>query len=269
MRFARATETGRSRGREEVHARHAYGLPPTRPRPMSRTNAAELSLAAIRDAPPDRPYVVAQLGQSLDGRIATVSGDSRWINGADALDHLHALRAAVDAVVVGVGTVVADDPQLTVRRVAGEHPARVVIDPTGRAPDGSRCFLEDGTARYCVMTHDGALPDGVRPIVLQRTGESICPVVIVRRLFGFGLRRVLVEGGSDTISRFIDAGVVDRLHVLLAPIILGSGRPGLELAPILSVAQAMRPAARVHVFPDGDVLFDCDLRSGRDPARSV
>ena len=90
-----------------------------------------------------------------------------------------------------------------------------------------------------------------------------------RRLFGFGLRRVLVEGGSDTISRFIDAGVVDRLHVLLAPIILGSGRPGLELAPILSVAQAMRPAARVHVFPDGDVLFDCDLRSGRDRPRSV
>jgi diaminohydroxyphosphoribosylaminopyrimidine deaminase/5-amino-6-(5-phosphoribosylamino)uracil reductase len=227
---------------------------------MSRTNAAALSLAAIRAAPADQPYVVAQLGQSLDGRIATVSGDSRWINGADALDHLHALRAVVDAVVVGVGTVVADDPQLTVRRVAGDHPARVVIDPTGRAPDGSRCFVEDGTPRYCVVASEGALPVGVRPIVLQRSGESICPATIVRRLFGLGLRRILVEGGSDTISRFIDAGMVDRLQVLLAPMIIGSGRPGLELAPIMSVAQAMRPRARVHVFPDGDVLFDCDLK---------
>src|ERR1044071_4782095 len=80
----------------------------------------------------DRPFVIAQLGQSLDGRIATLSGDSKYINSASALDHLHRLRAQVDAVVVGVGTVVADDPQLTVRRVAGRSPARVVIDPRGR-----------------------------------------------------------------------------------------------------------------------------------------
>jgi diaminohydroxyphosphoribosylaminopyrimidine deaminase / 5-amino-6-(5-phosphoribosylamino)uracil reductase len=245
--------------KKEFHARDIH--PSTaRPHPMSRTNLAALSLAAIRAAPPDQPYVVAQLGQSLDGRIATVSGDSRWINGADALDHLHALRAAVDAVVVGVGTVVADDPQLTVRRVAGEHPARVVIDPTGRTPDGARCFHQDGTSRFCVMATDTSLPHGVRPIILQRIGATICPAEIVRHLFSLGLRRILIEGGSDTISRFIDAGMVDRLHVLLAPIILGSGRPGLTLAPIMSVTQAMRPAARVHVFPDGDVLFDCDLR---------
>jgi diaminohydroxyphosphoribosylaminopyrimidine deaminase / 5-amino-6-(5-phosphoribosylamino)uracil reductase len=231
---------------------------------MSRTNTASVSLAAIRAAPPDQPYVVAQLGQSLDGRIATLSGDSRWINGTDALDHLHGLRAAVDAVVVGVGTVVADDPQLTVRRVAGEHPARVVIDPTGRAPGDSRCFVEDGTKRFCVMARDSTLPAGVRPVVLSRTGGSICPAAIVRQLFAFGLRRILIEGGSDTISRFIDAGVVDRLHVLLSPILLGSGRAGLELAPIASVAQAIRPSTRVHAFADGDVLFDCDLRSRRE-----
>jgi diaminohydroxyphosphoribosylaminopyrimidine deaminase / 5-amino-6-(5-phosphoribosylamino)uracil reductase len=236
---------------------------------MSRTNAAELSLAAIRAADTDRPYVIAQLGQSLDGRIATVSGDSRWINGADALDHLHALRAAVDAVVVGVGTVVADDPQLNVRRVAGTHPARVVIDPSGRAPEGARCFAEDGAARYSIMACDALRPAGVHPIVVGRTGDGIRPAEIVRRLFSLGMRRILIEGGSDTISRFINAGVVDRLHVLLAPIILGSGRPGLELNPILLVAEAMRPTARVHVFPDGDVLFDCDLRPRRVDERAA
>jgi diaminohydroxyphosphoribosylaminopyrimidine deaminase/5-amino-6-(5-phosphoribosylamino)uracil reductase len=236
---------------------------------MSRTNAAEMSLAAIRAADADQPYVIAQLGQSLDGRIATISGDSRWINGANALDHLHALRAAVDAVVVGVGTVVADDPQLTVRRVAGAHPARVVIDPIGRAPSDARCFIQDGTARFSIMSCEAARPAGVQPIILRRSGENICPAEIVSRLFALGMRRILIEGGSDTISRFIDAGAVDRLHVLLAPIILGSGRPGLELAPIVAVAQAMRPTARVHVFPDGDVLFDCDLRSRRADDRAA
>jgi diaminohydroxyphosphoribosylaminopyrimidine deaminase/5-amino-6-(5-phosphoribosylamino)uracil reductase len=236
----------------------------SRPVDMRHACAAHSSLAAIRAAPPDQPYVVAQLGQSLDGRIATSSGDSRWINGKDALDHLHALRAAVDAVVVGVGTVLADDPQLTVRRVAGTHPARVVIDPQGRAPDSARCFSDDGTPRYCVRASNAAAPEGVRPIVLRRTGRNICPREIVQHLFRLGLRRILIEGGSDTISRFIDAGVVDRLHVLLAPIILGSGRPGLELMPISLVAQAMRPTAHTHVFPDGDVLFDCDLRPRRD-----
>jgi riboflavin-specific deaminase-like protein len=227
---------------------------------MDYVVAAETSLADIRAAPPDRPFVVAQLGQSLDGRIATLSGHSRWINGAAALDHLHGLRAAVDAVVVGVGTVVADDPQLTVRRVAGRHPARVVIDPGARAPGTSRCFGDDGVARYCVVATERIVPVGVWPIVVPREGDAIPPEEIVAALFARGMRRILIEGGGETISRFIDAGMVDRLHVLLAPVILGSGHNGLNLKPIATMAEAMRPAARVHVFGDGNVLFDCDLR---------
>ena len=233
---------------------------------MSRPNVAELALSAVRSASPDQPFVIAQLGQSLDGRIATVSGDSRGISGPDALDHLHALRAEVDAVVVGVGTVIADDPQLTVRRVAGRHPARVVIDPDGRAPRAARCFAGDGTACFCVTTCGGGDDGGVRPIVLPRTGHSIEPARIVRRLFDLGLRRILIEGGADTLSRFLDAGAVDRLHILTAPVILGSGKTGVAMTPIRRVAQALRPATRTHVFPDGDVLFDCDLRSRGDEA---
>ena len=88
-------------------------------------------LAPLINADPSRPFVVAQLGQSLDGRIATPTGESRWINKDEALDHVHRIRANVDAVLVGVGTVVADDPILNVRRVPGRNPARVVIDPQG------------------------------------------------------------------------------------------------------------------------------------------
>ncbi|MFL5257890.1 MAG: dihydrofolate reductase family protein, partial [Rhodopila sp.] len=81
------------------------------------------------------------------------------------------------------------------------------------------------------------------------------------RLFEFGLRRILVEGGADTLSRFLDADMVDRLHILLAPVILGSGKTGITTTPIRRVAEALRPVTRTHTFPDGDVLFDCDLRS--------
>ncbi|HVZ07320.1 RibD family protein [Rhodopila sp.] len=235
---------------------------------MSRPSLMELALSTVRDAPPDRPFVVAQLGQSLDGRIATVSGDSRGINGSDALDHLHALRASVDAVVVGVGTVIADDPQLTVRRVSGRHPARVVIDPAGRAPAHSRCF-QAGAERFHVTTPGTEAETDANPIMLQSTGSGIPPRRIVDHLFGLGLRRILVEGGADTLSRFLNAGMVDRLHILMAPVILGSGKAGMTMAPVATVAQALRPATRTHVFPDGDVLFDCDLRTAGGQGSSV
>ena len=84
-----------------------------------------------------------------------------------------------------------------------------------------------------------------------------------RALAAQGLRRILVEGGAETLARFIDAGAVDALHVLVAPMILGSGKPGFRLAPIETLDEAMRPRARVHMFDDGDVLFACDLRAAK------
>ncbi|MHB2165970.1 RibD family protein [Alsobacter sp. R-9] len=207
------------------------------------------------------PYVVAQLGQSLDGRIATPTGHSRWINRDAALDHLHRLRANVDAVVVGVGTVIADNPQLNVRRVEGRNPVRVVIDPAGRLPPGMACMAACQTPRIVFRSAPGPLPGpGVEEIVLPADGRGIAPRAILGALKERGIRRILLEGGANTISRFIDAGCVDRLHVLVAPMIIGSGKTGLDLAPIDTLAGALRPHTTVTVLADGDVLFDCDLR---------
>ncbi len=222
--------------------------------------ALDTIFAPIRDASPDRSFVVAQLGQSLDGRIATPTGASRWINGSGALDHLHRLRAHVDAVVVGIGTIAADDPLLTVRRVEGRHPVRVVIDPNRRLPAHARC-LSSGDARCIVVrTSPGATPDGAEALVLDRHGDDIAPGDIVSALFQMGLKKILVEGGASTVSKFIDAGAVDRLHVLVAPVILGSGINGLSLKPISELTEAYRPVTHVHILDEGDVLFDCDLR---------
>ncbi|MCP8938389.1 RibD family protein [Alsobacter sp. SYSU M60028] len=218
------------------------------------------SLRFLRDAPRDRPFVIAQLGQSLDGRIATTTGESRYINRAAALDHLHRLRAHVDAVVVGIGTVLADDPLLDVRRVPGPNPARVVLDPSGRLPPESRCLRDDGTRRIVVRQASAARREGVEEIVLPSDAGAPWPRAVVAALLERGLGRILVEGGARTISSFIDAGCVDRLHVLVAPLIIGSGKPGLEMSPVGRLRDALRPVTTVHVFDDGDVLFDCDLR---------
>lgn len=208
----------------------------------------------------DGPLVVAQLGQTLDGRIATVTGASKYINGQAALDHLHRLRACVDAVVVGVGTVAADDPRLTVRRVEGPQPARVVIDPDGRLP-ASWQGLSDGLGPVHVVCRPGVTPPPpARALPLEPGPQGFRPQEVVSALQAQGLRRLLVEGGADTLARFLDAGAVDLLHVLVAPMILGSGKEGIRLAPVESLDDALRPVTRVHRFDDGDVLFTCDLR---------
>ncbi len=219
--------------------------------------------ANFPDGTVERPFVVAQLGQSLDGRIATPTGDSKYINRGAALDHLHAIRAGVDAVLVGIGTVLADDPLLTVRRVPGRSPARVILDPSGRLPADAQVLREDGVPRLVVTRPDAPAPSGAERIALEAVDGVIPPDAILRALGARGFRRILVEGGARTISAFMDAGLVDRLHVLVAPLILGSGRAGLDLRPIGPLSQALRPVTRTHVLPDGDVLFDCDLAAGR------
>jgi len=214
----------------------------------------------LRAGKVDRMMVVGQLGQSLDGRIATHTGDSKYINGPAGLAHLHRLRAVVDAVVVGIGTALADDPLLTVRLVAGRHPARVVIDPNGRVPANARLFAEDGVRRIVITTEHAvlALPPGVEILRLPSCDGQLAPAAILQALARSGLTRILIEGGAQTLSGFIKAGCLDRVHVVVAPIILGSGRPGFDLTPIEWIDQAMRPPVLTHLL-EGEVLFDCDL----------
>lgn len=220
----------------------------------------------LRTGTIDDLVVIGQIGQSLDGRIATASGHSKYINGAAGLAHLHRLRSLVDAVVIGVGTALADDPQLTVRRVAGSNPARVVLDPNGRLPASAKVFAADGVHRLLV-TAEGtpcALPSDVEVVALPAAGGSIAPNAILAALAERGLRRILIEGGADTVSRFLAGGCLDRLHVMVAPIILGSGRASFILPPVERADQALRATVRTHQLDD-DILFDCDLSAQRVP----
>lgn len=206
--------------------------------------------------------VIAQVGQSLDGRIATESGHSHYVTGPADIRRLHRLRALVDAVVVGAGTVDSDNPRLTVREVAGENPVRVVLDPDGRLDPGKNVF-SDGAARTLVVRR--AREGSGRPSVagdvmmIPAAADGFDPRTVLQVLRNEGYRRILVEGGGITVSRFLQAGVVDRLHVTVAPILIGSGRSALTLAAIKSLDQALRPRCR-HFHLGEDVLFDLDLR---------
>jgi riboflavin-specific deaminase-like protein len=216
--------------------------------------------APIAEGNGDRPFVVAQLGQSLDGRIATPTGCSHYINCPEAIRHLHRLRALVDAVVVGIGTVISDDPQLTVRHATGNSPARVVIDPAGRIPPDARLLAADGRQVFAIQNGEQARPHSVTAIPLTAENGRIDPHAIVASLAGRGYRRLLIEGGAHTVSAFLAAGAVDRLHLCIAPLIIGSGARGIALPPIDKLDSAVRPATAVHRIGD-DTLFDCELRA--------
>jgi riboflavin-specific deaminase-like protein len=208
--------------------------------------------------------VVGQCGQSIDARIATPTGHSHYINGEAGLVHLHRLRALVDAVVVGVGTAIKDDPLLTVRRVEGPSPARVIVDPSGRLPPDARVLTADGIRRLVITGPDarGQLPVGVERVAIDPHVGQLAPAAIIAALAVRGFRRLLIEGGADTVSRFVAARCLDRLHVVVAPIILGAGRSSLTLPPIDRVDEALPAPMRVHLL-GGDVLLDCDLSAQR------
>ncbi|RKQ73402.1 RibD family protein [Oceanibaculum indicum] len=204
----------------------------------------------------DGPWVLAHLGQSLDGRIATASGKSHYVTGQENIVHLHRLRALADCVLVGAGTVAADDPALTVRHVPGRNPVRAVIDPMGRLLRDRKIFT-DGEVRTLVLT--GTVDGPGERFVLPARPEGIAPADILSALRGLGLSRIFIEGGGRTVSGFLQAGLLDRLQIAVAPMLIGSGVPAITLPVIDSLDSALRPPCRIHPM-GADVLFDFDLR---------
>jgi len=204
-------------------------------------------LLAVRQA---RPLVSLKLAVSLDGRIAARTGHSRWITGEAARRHGHLLRARHDAVLIGRGTLEADDPSLTCRVPGLEtrSPLRVVLSASGALPSESRVFHDDGPPVWGLTASDGAdraAEAGVAPIAVDAGGANGVDLAsALAELARRGVTRLLVEGGAATAAAFLRAGLVDQLYLYRAPMLIGGD--GLAAVASLGVADVARDGLRLR-----------------------
>ncbi|HEV8371921.1 MAG TPA: GTP cyclohydrolase II RibA [Actinomycetota bacterium] len=213
----------------------------------------------------DRPYVVLKYAQTLDGRIAAGGGDSKWISGPQERRAAHAMRAACDAVAVGAGTVLADDPLLTVRMVPGASPIRVVLDSTLRVPLEAQVFGSD--AATVVLTSERSDPDrraalrqrGVAVEVVREAPAGIDLADGLARLLRLGIRCLLVEGGSRVITSTLRARLADRVVVAVAPLLLGKGTEAVGDLGASLVADGLRLLNQTVHQLGPDLLIAGDL----------
>ena len=207
--------------------------------------------------------VTLKLATSLDGRIATASGESRWITGAPAREAVHQLRAEHDAVLVGVETALADDPELTVRLDgwSGAQPARVILDSRQRLADDCKLVA---TARdiptYVITTtppQARLVAAGVRVLQVKAIGDERPELHdVVETLAEAGLRRLFVEGGGQVAASFLRCGLVDRIEWFRAAMVIGGeGRPGVGALALGALADAPR-LRRIEVHEVGDDLWE-------------
>jgi diaminohydroxyphosphoribosylaminopyrimidine deaminase / 5-amino-6-(5-phosphoribosylamino)uracil reductase len=236
-------------------------------------------LTAMRER---RPHVTLKAATTLDGKTADLHGAARWITGEPARREAHRLRAESDAVVVGVGTVLQDDPELTVRLTPPwpREPYRVVLDSTGRTPPGARVVRAGSRGRTLIAVTDGAAPGRLRPLEAagatvvrcRRGAGGVDPLALLADLFGREVRAVLVEGGAEVHAAFLNAGVVDRVAVFVAPRLLGGrgawpviGGPGLALKAAIRLGTLATRAVGEDLLIEADVLRDPAVPASAPP----
>jgi len=205
--------------------------------------------------------VTLKLATSLDGRIATMAGLSRWITGEASRAQVHRLRADHDAVLVGISTALADDPELTVRlpEYMGHQPARVVLDSRQRlSPQSKLARTARDIPTYVVATgaaDPGLVEAGVRIVTVPVAGGEERPDLpaVVEALAGLGLSRLFVEGGGEVAGSFVRCGLVDAIEWFRAPVLIGGeGRPGVGALAVATLAEAphFRRVAVHELGPD-------------------
>lgn len=229
---------------------------------LCAAEAGEVNAGFFRRVRHGRPLATLKLATTLDGRIATAAGESRWITGPPARDYAHLLRATHDAVLVGTGTVLADDPQLTCRLPGLEQrsPVRIALDRRGRIPPASRLVAEARQVRTWLVTLPGVHPARLQAlrdagVEIVETAPDVNGDIDLRALLtsfgGRGLTRLLVEGGGRLAASLLRAGLVDRLVWLHAPLLIGGdGMPAIAALGLAGLAEAPR-FERISTAPAG------------------
>jgi GTP cyclohydrolase II len=216
----------------------------------------------------DRPHVVLKYAQTMDGRIATSTGDAKWISGEPERRVAHAMRAGCDAVLVGVRTMLQDDPQLTVRMVPGASPMRVVLDSNLRTPMTAKVLSDDAaTLILCRPDADPArrrelASAGVMVHDVPGGPEGLRIPEVLRLLRSLGVASLLVEGGGRVITSMLEARVVDRVVVSVSPTIIGAGVEAVGPLGVSTVDEGIRLVDRAVYLAGDDLLLGFDVKNG-------
>lgn len=215
-----------------------------------------------------RPFVILKLAMSLDGRIAAVSGDSRWISSEESRELVHRWRREADAVMVGAGTVIADDPRLTCRIEGGRDPVRVIIDGRLRCPPTATLFRERSNAPAVLVTTARNAARARRRYAGQRVevleassgGNEVSLIDLMKEFGRRGWAKVLIEGGAHLGAAALTAGVVDRVAFFIAPRIIGGGLPAIEGLRAGKVSESTALHDLVARRVGADWLLEADVR---------
>jgi riboflavin-specific deaminase-like protein len=192
-----------------------------------------------------KKFYIGQIGQSLDGKIALLNGNSHYINDKNSISYLHSLRSICDAVVVGVNTIRKDDPLLTTRAIKGPNPQRIIIDPSLKLTNKYKVF-KDGMPNI-IFTHS-KLNKKFNNTQIYKLPERNFTNLIYQNINRLGYKLVLVEGGSKTISKFLENRLLNIMQFIIAPTIIGSGINSINIEPITSLKNVIRTKNNIYKF---------------------
>ena len=192
-----------------------------------------------------KKFYIGQIGQSLDGKIALLNGNSHYINDKNSISYLHSLRSICDAVVVGVNTIKKDDPLLTTRAIKGPNPQRIIIDPSLKLTNKYKVF-KDGMPNI-IFTHS-KLNKKFNNTQIYKLPERNFTNLIYQNINRLGYKLVLVEGGSKTISKFLENRLLHIMQFIIAPTIIGSGINSINIEPITNLKNVIRTKNNIYKF---------------------
>ena len=192
-----------------------------------------------------KKFYIGQIGQSLDGKIALLNGNSHYINDKNSISYLHSLRSICDAVVVGVNTIRKDDPLLTTRAIKGPNPQRIIIDPSLKLTNKYQVF-KDGMPNI-IFTHS-KINKKFNNTQIYKLPERNFTNLIYQNINRLGYKLVLVEGGSKTISKFLENKLLNIMQFIIAPTIIGSGINSINIEPITNLKNVIRTKNNIYKF---------------------
>ena len=192
-----------------------------------------------------KKFYIGQIGQSLDGKIALLNGNSHYINDKNSISYLHSLRSVCDAVIVGVNTIKKDNPLLTTRAIKGSNPQRIIIDPSLKLTNNYQIF-KDGSSNI-IFTHSN-IKKNLNNTQIYKLPERNFTNLIYKHINNLGFKFVLVEGGSKTISKFLENKLLDIMQFIIAPTIIGSGINSINIKPITNLKKVIRTKNKIYKF---------------------